>query len=138
MALQMVLDSLDGVDEGIQPLYIEKEGKFHLDVDGHVKNDEGGIPRQRLNAEIEKRKASDAALEEIAQGFTDEVPEDMRDIIPDLPPAQKIKWIQNATRKGLFSKQAPDGVDTKRPGGKPPQNYDGMSPQAIMARGYKN
>lgn len=137
MALSMVLDTLEGVDEGIATLYIEKDGKYHLDVDGHDKNEQGGIPRTRLNAEIEKRKASDAALDEIAQGFVDEIPEDMRDLIPDLAPAAKIKWIQNATRKGLFNPKAPDGIDTKRPGTKQAQNFDGLSPQAIMATGYK-
>ncbi|BBO73868.1 hypothetical protein DSCW_12850 [Desulfosarcina widdelii] len=138
MVLAMTLDTLDNLDDTIKPLYIEKDGKFHLDVDGHDKNDTGDrIPKARLDQEIEKRKASDASLKEIADGFVENVPEDMRDIIPDLPPAAKIKWIQSAQKKGLFDPKPTDGIDTKRPGGKAPENFRGMDPRAIMATGYK-
>ena len=136
MALNMTLDSLEGVEEATANLYVEKDGKYYLDVAGHDKNVQG-IPKSRLDAEIQKRKESETTLTEIAQGFVEEVPEDMRDIIPDLPAAQKIKWIQNAQKKGLFNKQTPEGIDTKRPGSKPAVNFDGLSPQAIMAQGYK-
>jgi hypothetical protein len=139
MALQMVVETLKNLDEGIAQLYVEKDGKFHLDVDGHDKNDDPNrIPKSRLDQEIEKRKASDATLNEVAQGFVDDIPEDMRDIVPDLPPAQKIKWIQNATKKGLFNPQAaPSGPDSKRPGSKKAESFDGMNPTAMIAQGYK-
>lgn len=136
--LAMTLDTLDGVDDSIKSFYVEKDGKFHLDVDGHDKNDTGDrIPKARLDQEIEKRKASDASLKEVAESFVETVPEDMRDMIPDLPPAKKIKWIQSANAKGLFSNPGKAPVDTKKPGDKAPQNFDGLSPQAIMAQGYK-
>ena len=136
----MTVDTLDGMDEGIAKLYIEKEGKFHLDVDGHDKNEnpDNKIPKARLDQEIQKRKESDATLTEIAESFVNDVPEDMRDVIPDLPPAKKIQWIQNATKKGLFNPKAPDGIDTKHPGRKQAENFEGMNPVAMMAKGYKN
>jgi hypothetical protein len=140
MTLAMTIDTLDGMDEGIAKLYVEKDGKFTLDVDGHDKNDQpdNRIPKHRLDQEIEKRKASDATLKEVADGFINDVPEAMRDIVPDLPPAQQIKWIQNANKKGLFdSPQAQSGPDSKRPGSKKAENFDGLSPQAKMAQGYK-
>ena len=138
MALQMTLDTLDGLDESIQKLYVEKDGKFRLDVDGHDKNDKDKIPLSRLNHEIEKRKQSDAALNEIAESLIEDIPEDMRDVVPDLSPAAKIKWIRNAIKKGFFDSKAPENSpDSKRPGGKPPSDFKGMSPQAIMAQGYK-
>ena len=34
MALKLTLDTLDGVDETIKPLYVEHDGKFKLAVDG--------------------------------------------------------------------------------------------------------
>jgi hypothetical protein len=34
MALKLTLDTLDGVDEGQKTFYVERDGKFHLDVDG--------------------------------------------------------------------------------------------------------
>jgi len=138
MALQMTLDTLDGLDESISKLYVEKDGKFRLDVDGHDKNDKDKIPLSRLNQEIEKRKQSDAALNEIAENLIEDIPEDMRDIIPNLAPAEKIKWIRNANKKGFFdSKASENSPDSKRPGGKPPADFKNMTPQAIMATGYK-
>jgi len=141
MALQYSIDSIEGLDEGIQKLYVEKDGKFVLDVTGHEKpEDKDKIPLSRLNQEIEKRKLSDNQLKELADGFIESVPEDMRDLVPDLPHGQKIKWIQNAMKKNLFnSDQVLDGPDSKRPAGgdKTPKDFKNMSPQAIMAQGYK-
>lgn len=34
MPLELTIDSLDAVDETVRPLYVEKGGKFHLDVNG--------------------------------------------------------------------------------------------------------
>jgi hypothetical protein len=138
MTLKMVVDTLDGLDDGIKSLYVEKDGKFTLDVDGHDKNDTGDrIPKSRLDAEIEKRKAADATLKEVADSYVESIPEDMRDLVPDLPPAAKIKWIQSATKKGLFDAKSKETIDTKKPGDKKPAALDGMSPHAMMATGYK-
>jgi hypothetical protein len=138
MTLQFQLDSVEGLDEGIQKLYVQKDGKYFLDVTGHEKlDDKDKIPLSRLNQEIEKRKASEGQLKEIADSHVERVPEEMRDLIPDLPPGQKIKWIQNATQKGLFEQKPQEGIDTKRPGGKPPADFKNMDPRAIIATGYK-
>jgi hypothetical protein len=133
MALEMVLEKMDGVDEAIQKLYIEKDGKFHLDVADHDKN---RIPVSRLNHEIEKRKAAEKAVEDIAANLVEAIPEEFREIIPNLPPVDKIKWLKAAELKGLFHKQV-DGLDSKKPGDKKPADFSGLSPQAIMAQGYK-
>ncbi|HEC61677.1 MAG TPA: hypothetical protein ENI27_05420 [bacterium] len=101
-------------------------------------NREHMIPKSRFDALNEKRKAAESALEEIATGLIETIPEEMRDIIPDLPPAEKVKWIQAAEKKGLFSiKQETNGPDSKKPGDKKPTDFENMSPQAIMATGYK-
>jgi hypothetical protein len=34
MGLKLVIDKIEEVDEALRPLYIEKEGKFHLDAEG--------------------------------------------------------------------------------------------------------
>jgi len=139
MALQYQLNRLDGLSESISKLYVEKDGKFVLDVTGHEKpDDKDKIPLSRLNQEIEKRKQSDSALNEIADSLIEDIPEDIRDIIPNLAPAEKIKWIRNANKKGFFDSKPPgDSPDPKRPGGKPPADFKDMTPQAIMATGYK-
>ena len=128
--LKLNLDTLDGLDESIQKLYIEKDGKYHLDVDGHDKN---RIPRSRLNQEIDKRKAAETELVTIAESLRAEVPEDMQDLVPDLPPGKLITWLRSASR--LFDPKEP--IDTKKPGGKEPVDFSNLSPQAIMAKGYK-
>lgn len=95
------------------------------------------IPKSRFDQVVTQRKAAETALEELATELAEEIPEDMRDIVPDLPPSQRIKWIRSAIKKGIFAgNQVPNGPDSKRPGGKPPIDFDGMSPQAIMAQGY--
>jgi hypothetical protein len=138
MTLQYELENLDGVDENLKSLYIEKDGKFTLDVTGHEKPDNKDmIPMSRLNQEIEKRKSSEKALQEVADQLIQDVPEDKRSIIPDLPAAQKIAWLKNAFKMDFFSDKTSTSIDTKRPGDKSPKDFINMSPQAIMATGYK-
>ena len=138
MALQYQLENLEGLDESVSKLYVEQDGKFVLDVTGHEKTeDKGMIPQSRLNKEIEKRKQSETALKEVADKLIEDVPEDKRSIVPDLPPAAKIAWIRDAFKMGFFDDPASKELDTKRPGEKPPTDFDNMSPQAIMATGYK-
>lgn len=139
MTLQYQIDTLDGLDENIAALYTEKDGKFILDVDGHDKNDgkdKDTIPRSRLNQEIEKRKASEKTLKEVADNLVLDCPEDKRGIIPDLEPAKKIAWLKDAFKMGFFEDKKTESIDTKRPGDKKPTDFDNMSPQAIMATGY--
>jgi hypothetical protein len=101
-------------------------------------NREHTIPKSRFDALNEKKKAAESSLEEIADGFVETISEDMRELVPNLPAAEKIKWIQAAQKQGLFGKnQENSGLDSKKPGDKKPIDYEGMSPQAIMASGYK-
>lgn len=95
------------------------------------------IPKGRFDALNEKKKAAESSLEEIANGFIETIPEEMRGLVPNLSPAEKIKWIQAAQKQGLFEKnQENSGLDSKKPGEKKPIDYEGMSPQALMASGY--
>ena len=97
------------------------------------------IPKSRFDELNEKRKTAVQALEDIATGFIETIPDDMREMVPDLPPAEKIRWIQTAQKKGLFTKsQDANGLDSKKPGDKPPIDFSNLSPQAIMAQGYKS
>ena len=96
------------------------------------------IPKSRFDALNEKKKAAELSLEEIADGFVETIPEDMRELVPNLPPAEKIKWIQAAQKQGLFgNNQKNSGLDSKKPGDKKPIDYESMSPQAMMAAGYR-
>jgi uncharacterized protein (UPF0335 family) len=138
MTLQFKLDSLEGLDENTSKLYIEKEGIFYLDVDGHEKNDDKNkIPRSRLNQEIDKRKAAEVELQTIAEDLKKDVPEEMQGLIPDLPAAKLVVWLRSANAKGLFDPKSKESIDSKKPGDKKPIDFETMSPQAIMASGYK-
>ena len=137
MTLQYQLDNLDGLDESISKLYIERDGKFYLDVNGHEKTeDKDRIPKSRLDQEITKRKDAEKELSEIAENLKADVPEDMQEVIPDLSPLKLIKWLRSAFAKGLFDSKSKESIDTKRPSDKPGET-DNLSPQARMATGYK-
>lgn len=98
------------------------------------------IPKARFDEVVGQRKAAEAALEEIATSIVEEVPEDMRDLIPaDLPPAARIKWVRAALAKGIFGTPAgATNPDTRRPGAKVPPDLSGLNPRQMMARGYSN
>ena len=101
-------------------------------------NSEHMIPKSRFDALNEKKKAAESSLEEIANGFVETIPEEMRELVPNLSPAEKIMCIQTAQKQGLFGKnQKNSGLDSKKPGDKAPTDFKDMSPQAIMASGYK-
>ena len=143
MTLQYQLDSLDGLDEHIAKLYIEKDGKFYLDLDesGLVKpedkDNKNMVPKSRLDQEIEKRKDAEKVLQEICDNLVEDVPEDKRSIIPDLPPSKKITWIREANKQGIFDEKKAESIDSKRPGDQKPTDFKDMTPTQIMATGYK-
>lgn len=82
-------------------------------------------------SELDKLKKRLAELEplssqvkEYEQSFTElltkrleQVPEDKRGLVPDLPPRQKLAWLESAFAAGLFGAQA--GI-TSPPSGMPP------------------
>ncbi len=100
------------------------------------KNQEHLIPKSRLDAEIAKRKEAETELKTIADNLKADVPEDYRDLVPDLPPGKLITWLRNASAKGLFNPPSKESIDSKRPSDKKPTDFENMSPQSIMALGY--
>lgn len=63
MALKVVRDTLDGVDDAVKSLYIEKDGKFILDVEGvddhpEVANLKGAYTRTKEDREKAKAEAT--------------------------------------------------------------------------------
>lgn len=55
MALEFEVDSIDGLDDGVKALYVEKDGKFRLDVNGV---DDGS----QAKSELEKLRAKNEEL----------------------------------------------------------------------------
>jgi hypothetical protein len=67
----------------------------------------------------------------------EDIPENRRSIIPDLAPSAQITWLREANKQGVFEDKKAESIDSKRPGDKSPTDFENMTPQAIMASGYK-
>lgn len=109
-----------------------KTNQSHVDIQGQT------IPKARFDEVNGKRKVAEQALSDIAASVIESmVPESLRALVPNLPPADKIRWVNDAAKAGIFAPQQTSGPDAKRPGDRPPENFEGLSPQTIMSRGYK-
>ncbi|MCA1906244.1 MAG: hypothetical protein LDL11_06620 [Desulfarculus sp.] len=115
------------------------KGEEQAPGQGKDQEPQGSIPKARFDEVNSKRKAAEAALAEMVEMLKTDVPEDMRDLIPaGLPPVEQAKWIKAAMAKGIFNKAPVNGPDSRRPGGKPPANFDNLSPAQMRAAGYKS
>jgi multidrug efflux pump subunit AcrA (membrane-fusion protein) len=56
MALKLIIDRLDDVDESLRSLYEEKDGKFHLNVDGIEDNTQIKADLRKANKEAADRR----------------------------------------------------------------------------------
>lgn len=100
---------------------------------------ENMIPKSRFD-QVNQQKNE---LNEILKGLVDElkqdIPEDYRDLVPDTKPADQIKWIRNAMKKGLFTKQAQESPDPETPAkGTKQINTEGLDSFSMLSLGFKN
>lgn len=94
------------------------------------------VPYSRFQEVNEQRKGLEATLNSL---IADMVPEDMRDLVPNLPPAEKAVWLKTAKERGLFDKSeaAPaSSPDAKRPGGKQQIDLSSLSPLQKLQHGF--
>jgi len=96
------------------------------------------IPKERFDQVNQQKKEALEALQSIVDELIEDIPEEFKDLVPDLSPAVKIMWIRNAQKKGIFGKTSPDGLDTKRSGNTAPRNLEGLSTHDLRKLGYKN
>ena len=96
------------------------------------------VPISRLNEEIEKRKALETELGTVAEKLVEDVPEEFKALIPDLPAGKKITWIKDATAKGLFTSKEVDNdsLDKKIASDKKVTDGESLSPVDRIATGY--
>jgi len=66
MALPLIVDSLDAIDESQRALYIETDGKFRLDIDGY--EDPKGL-KSALQSERDAAKTAKQELNQFKQQF---------------------------------------------------------------------
>ncbi len=98
-ALNAVLDSIDDLPDVLKGEYVEKDGKFHLQVAGM--KSEGDIQAVRNNLDKERREHN-ALKTRIKDNFGDEKFEDIRtnlDRIPELEAAGEGKLDDEAINK---------------------------------------
>ncbi len=107
------------------------------DQAGKDQNQEKTVPYSRFQEVNSAKKAAETELQAVADGLKEEVPEEFRDLIPDLPPAQQIKWIRQAQAKGIFNPPKADALDTKRPGDRKQVDLNTMTPHQMRVSGYK-
>ena len=100
---------------------------------------ENMIPKSRFDQVNQQKKAAEQELEQVANMLVEDIPADYKDIIPDLPPADKIKWIKNATKKGIFSNKPAESPDNVTPGtGKTQVDTSNMNSFDLLSQGFKN
>ena len=115
-----------------------------VDVDNiEVKEDNGGnektVPYSRFQDVNNKRKVAEETLNSIVEELCEDVPEAMRGLIPNLPASEKIKWLREAKKQGLFKVQgtvSASSPDATRPISKPSEDLNNLSPVGMIARGY--
>ncbi len=95
------------------------------------------IPKSRFDQINQQKREAIDALKSVADLMTQDVPEAYQSLVPELPPAQKIEWIRQAQKSGIFNQQKENGLDSKRPAGKPPLDTSKMQPMEMMVHGYK-
>ena len=64
MTLKFQLDTLEGVDETTQAMYIEKEGKYFLNVEGLPQPEDVSGLKSKVQELLDEKKAADKARKE--------------------------------------------------------------------------
>jgi hypothetical protein len=95
MALKLTVDSLDGVDENLRALYVEKDGKFSLAVDGI---EDTSALKEALRKE--RKRADDAEKQKKAWERSGKTPEEIQELLD----AQEQRAQTEAEKKGEWDK----------------------------------
>lgn len=94
MSIKTVLDSLDGVEEALKPLYVEHEGKFHLDLDESVRDHRDVVALRNAN---ERNKTDLATARTEAKRAKDDLAAALKDK-PDEAALLKLRQELEAER----------------------------------------
>ena len=94
----------------------ETQEQAQTQTETHSEQKENWIPKSRFDQINQQKKEYENTLKEVADSFKEDIPEEYREIIPDLPPKQQIEWVKAAKAKGLFTAKAQDGPDSETPG----------------------
>lgn len=102
MALKLVLETLDTVDDALKPLYVEHDGKFHLDTDADsVRSHRDVLPLanayDRTKAELGtvRGKLTEAEKRAAPEGFDADAWKAFKDGKPDAAAQQRMVELRN-------------------------------------------
>jgi len=93
--LKLNVDSLEAVDEPLRALYVERDGKFQLNVDGI--EDTGGL-KSALSAE--RKRAADLEKQTKAWKSIGKTPDEIAELLE----AQEARALTEAEKKGEWDK----------------------------------
>lgn len=135
--VQKQLDTLLAEREEATRKQKEKQGEFE-DLYNKAKTD-----AEKLKGESKGVKDRVEALEGVINGLLEvnleNVPEEFRDLIPDnLNPEQKLAWLNNAEKKGLFGsrkQETPIGEKTN-PNNAHQGDISQLNPLQLLLAGY--
>ena len=103
-----------------------------------AKND-NMIPKSRFDQVNQQKNELNETLKGLVDELKQDIPQEYQDLIPDTKPADQIKWIRNAQKKGLFTKQTETSPDPETPGKSTKQvNTEGMDSFSMLSMGFKN
>lgn len=97
MALKLIVEKLDEVPEASRGLYVERDGKFHLDVDGL--EDTSG-----LKSALEKERQARKDLDKRLAALKDVDPEEYRRLKDEADAKEREKLEKDADLKRLSDK----------------------------------
>lgn len=103
MALALSVDSLDGLPDAIHSLYMEKDGKFILDVDGGVP-DVTGL-KTALESERAIAKAEAKAKKELETKYNGVDPDKYKEFLAKAEKAEEEKMILEGKQEELANKK---------------------------------
>lgn len=124
-------------ENGEQTRDMDNNGQHETPPADSHREEGKAVPYSRFQEVNAKRKAAEDTLAGIVDELCVDVPEDMRALIPNLSPVDKVKWLREARTKGLFKPAPASSPDSRRPTAKPSEDLSSLSPVAMMARGYK-
>ncbi len=103
-----------------------------------VKN-ENMIPKSRFDKVNSQKNELNDTLKGLVDELKNDIPEEFQDLVPDTKPADQIKWIRNAQKKGIFSNKPAESPDAKAPGtGKTQVDTSNMNAFDLLSLGFKN
>lgn len=97
MALKLIVDKLEDVSEASRGLYVERDGKFHLDVDGL--EDTAG-----LKSALEKERQARKDLDKRLAGLKDVDPDEYKRLKDEADAKEREKLEKDADLKRLSDK----------------------------------